>query len=175
MKKTNRIKNLGFTLIELLVVISIISLLSAVVLSALNSARAKARDAARISSLKEFEKALLMCYDKIGSYAIQGEITLDTPCYREPLSDLNFLDGDFAGDGWRQKCGEFMKTPPSDLSLSYDNSIHVSDDYQHFVLLAQLETSQYAMTNAAVTNFIQSTIGDTGWTQCAEYNYVIGQ
>jgi prepilin-type N-terminal cleavage/methylation domain-containing protein len=48
----------GFTLIELLVVISIISLLSSVVLTSVNGARAKARDARRIADLKEMQKAL---------------------------------------------------------------------------------------------------------------------
>lgn len=43
----------GFTLIELLVVISIISLLSGVVLSSVNSARAKASDTAVKAALKQ--------------------------------------------------------------------------------------------------------------------------
>jgi prepilin-type N-terminal cleavage/methylation domain-containing protein len=58
----------GFTLIELLVVIAIIGLLSSVVLASLNTARAKARDARRLSDLQEVQKALELYYDKHLSY-----------------------------------------------------------------------------------------------------------
>ncbi len=58
----------GFTLIELLVVISIISLLSSVVLSSLNSARVKSRDAKRISELRELSTALELFYHDNGRY-----------------------------------------------------------------------------------------------------------
>lgn len=58
----------GFTLIELLVVISIISLLSSVVLSSLNSARAKARDATRALSVRQLKTALEYYYDANGFY-----------------------------------------------------------------------------------------------------------
>ncbi len=60
----------GFTLIELLVVISIIGLLSSVVLTSVNSARAKARDARRITDLKQIQTALEFYYDTNGSYPI---------------------------------------------------------------------------------------------------------
>lgn len=58
----------GFTLIELLVVISIIALLSSVILAALNQARAKARDAALLSSVKSLVNALALYYDDHGYY-----------------------------------------------------------------------------------------------------------
>lgn len=58
----------GFTLIELLVVISIIGILSSVVMSSLNQARIKARDARRVSDLQELQKALEMYYSDNGHY-----------------------------------------------------------------------------------------------------------
>lgn len=63
-----KIRNKGFTLIELLVVIAIISVLSAVVLASLNSARAKAKDAAIKVSVDQFTKLLTLEYGDTGSY-----------------------------------------------------------------------------------------------------------
>jgi len=58
----------GFTLIELLVVIAIIGLLSTLSVLALNSARAKARDAKRISDVKQLQTALEMYYNDNNDY-----------------------------------------------------------------------------------------------------------
>ena len=58
----------GFTLIELLVVISIIGLLSSVVLASLNTARAKSRDARRISDIRQIRNALELYKDSTGYY-----------------------------------------------------------------------------------------------------------
>ena len=58
----------GFTLIELLVVIAIIGMLSSVVLSSLNNARKKARDARRLGDLKQLQAALELYYSDNTAY-----------------------------------------------------------------------------------------------------------
>lgn len=67
-----REQNKGFTLIELLVVIAIIGILSSVVLASLNTARAKARDTARKSDLKQLQTALELYYNSNGNYPSGG-------------------------------------------------------------------------------------------------------
>ncbi len=64
--------NRGFTLIELLVVISIISLLSSVVLSSLNTARVRARDAKRALSVRQLKTAIESYYSYTGAYPSVG-------------------------------------------------------------------------------------------------------
>jgi len=72
MKNYNE-NNHGFTLIELLVVVAIIGLLSSVVLASLNTARAKGRDAKRLSDMEQIRTALAMYYnDYNGKYPTTG-------------------------------------------------------------------------------------------------------
>jgi type II secretion system protein G len=61
-------KQKGFTLIELLVVIAIIGLLSTLAVVALNSARMKARDAKRVSDVKQMQTALELYYNDNNGY-----------------------------------------------------------------------------------------------------------
>lgn len=52
----------GFTLIELLVVIAVIGMLASIVLVSLGPARARARDARRVSDIRQISTAMELCY-----------------------------------------------------------------------------------------------------------------
>src|SRR5689334_9221980 len=61
-------KKEGFTLIELLVVISIIGLLAAVILVSLSTARVKARDARRITDMRQMQTAFELYFNTCSQY-----------------------------------------------------------------------------------------------------------
>jgi type II secretion system protein G len=102
----------GFTLIELLVVIAVIGILAAVILASLNGARAKARDARRMSDMSEIVKALELYYHDNGyyppspcgwdcnGYATSGNATWDalttalSPYIKLPVDPINTSNGD---------------------------------------------------------------------------------
>ncbi len=66
----------GFTLIELLVVIAIIGLLSTLAVVALGSARAKSRDAKRVSDIRQIQTALELYYADQNAYPTGSAVTL---------------------------------------------------------------------------------------------------
>jgi len=67
---SNLKKQKGFTLIELLVVIAIIILLATISIIALNSQQAKARDAKRISDIRQIKTALEFYASDEGQYPV---------------------------------------------------------------------------------------------------------
>jgi prepilin-type N-terminal cleavage/methylation domain-containing protein len=73
----------GFTLIELLVVIAIIGILSSIVLAALNTAKAKGRDAARASALSQIQTAVEEYANDNGHYPNSNGLwtSFDAPIY----------------------------------------------------------------------------------------------
>lgn len=72
----------AFTLIEILVAIAIIGVLSAVVLASVNTARAKANNAKRLSDLHQIRTALELYVSANGSYPVQLGWRGTTPgCY----------------------------------------------------------------------------------------------
>jgi type II secretion system protein G len=67
-------KRKGFTLIELLVVIAIIGLLSTLSVVSLNSARGKARDAAKKSDMNAIATAMELYNVEIGYYPLSAGV-----------------------------------------------------------------------------------------------------
>jgi type II secretion system protein G len=65
---TSRLNGRGFTLVEMLVVITIIGILSSVVMTSLNSSRAKARDSKRVGDIKQIQLALALYQDANSQY-----------------------------------------------------------------------------------------------------------
>lgn len=63
----------GFTLVELLVTIAIIGLLATIAFVSLNRARVKARDAKRLSDLRQLQSALELYFSDNGKYPDPGE------------------------------------------------------------------------------------------------------
>lgn len=89
----------GFTLIELLIVISIIGVLSSVVISSLKTAREKARDAQRLSDVKQIQTALEMFYNEKGYYPKKTAYTYpDSGCGGSSswCNDIDSLKKDLA-------------------------------------------------------------------------------
>lgn len=76
----------GFTLIELLVVVAIIGMLSSVVLSSLNTARANARDAKRLQDGRQVVSALELRYSATNGYPAWGNNGCSTSYCLEHIS-----------------------------------------------------------------------------------------
>lgn len=104
--KQNKI-NKGFTLIELLVVIAIIGLLVGIVVVNVNSTRAKARDALRITDLQAIRSAVNLYRDANGGNAPADLTDLSTvliPDYLDelpvdPSSDVAYTYSNAGNDG----------------------------------------------------------------------------
>jgi prepilin-type N-terminal cleavage/methylation domain-containing protein len=150
-------KNKGFTLIELLVVIAIIAILSTVVMAGLNSARAKSRDAKRISDIKSMQKALDLYFDTCGGYP---NIAAAGPDYAVIGAVGGLLTATFDGTctgAAGETFGDFMATLPV-------NPLPGGTDFQ-YCSTADGAAIAGASCNAALGESYQMTFtleGDTG-------------
>jgi len=131
-----RQKSAGFTLIELLVVIAIIGLLSSIVLASLQSARAKAADAQRKSSMKELQKAIELYYDKYGAYPNTNQCWAGLSANGSLCMGARTLSGP---TGWIPNLApEFLSILPDDASKGrseWNGYLYLSNGYQYKLLL----------------------------------------
>ncbi|MEI6490188.1 MAG: type II secretion system protein [bacterium] len=125
-------KNRGFTLIELLVVIAIIALLSSVVLASLSQARAKGKDAAIKSDLRQMTILLQQEYNDRRSYqGLQGrwdDIWVPSSHACEdmfPPNDLNTNTSAYKGQ-MIAICNDILKNSPSGGGVYFG---HAAPDY----------------------------------------------
>lgn len=133
-----RKNNQGFTLIELLVVIAIIGILSSVVISSLNSARLRAKDAQRLSDVKQIQTALEMYYNEYGYYPKKTAYTYtDSGCGGSSswCSDIDSLKKDLA---------PYINLPSknsSGFNKDYYYNADSGDNYQSYGFMVSLESN----------------------------------
>ena len=121
----------GFTLVELLVVIAIIALLSTLSVVALNSARAKARDARRLSDIKQIRTALEMYFDSNMAYPDPtASTTIGTGSYA-CLTSNGWKDNTCAGGGtiFMQKVPTDPQNPPRVYQYAKVDATHYRISY----------------------------------------------
>ena len=115
-------KKQGFTLIELLVVIAIIGLLSTLAVVALNNARQKARDAKRVSDIKQIQTALELYFNDASAYptTITEPISYSGTAYMAatPTNPSPVNDGDCPST-WVDKNGFAYDYSQDDSGASY--------------------------------------------------------
>lgn len=127
----------AFTLIELLVVIAIIGLLASIVLVALNSARAKSRDAKRIADIKEIQSALELYFSDNGQY---------------PYGSCESTSGGAYSDCWSTLLPGYVGTMPND-------PLNVPSQYGYYYGYDDKPTQSncYATTTHSPSDYILAT------------------
>lgn len=144
-------KQRGFTLIEVLIVVGIIGLLASVILVGLNSSRAKARDARRLSDLRQVQQGLELYYTKNGSYP--------------SASSWSALSSEITGAniGIRKIPSDPQVPTVSDSSGAGDSKQYqYASDGQDYVLWAQLEEEDSPLQKDSITSGTVSGVSCSG-------------
>jgi prepilin-type N-terminal cleavage/methylation domain-containing protein len=131
-KKTPPNLSAGFTLVELLLVISIISLLSSIVVSSLNATRSKARDARRLTDLRQIQVALQL-------YAVDNNGQSAPGCYDSAAVGASFWPGILSS--------AYIASMPID-------PINTSGQYSYVYCTSVVKTGNCTWTNGTNSNYI---------------------
>jgi len=127
----------GFTLIELLVVVAIISLLSSIIFSSVNSVRAKAKDAAIKEEVSQLATVMAFNYDDYGSYCQFGNgwISANITCnsifsgtYAAQATTIcNNIYGNAAENNWGVPGGYKIYSYEPDCTKAYSFQVYLND------------------------------------------------
>ena len=158
----------GFTLIELLVVIAIIGILSSVILASLGNARAKSRDATRLSNVRQIQNALELYYADNGEYPNRSLATTLAPGVETPVDCGNGFLGrqswcDLASDlsPYIQMPWDPLWDDSNDFYRYYYDSFS-ADNYQSygFQVRIELQENRDIAENDGGTNGTTYEVGD---------------
>ena len=143
----------GFTLLELLVSMAIIGLLASFVLTAIYTAREKARDTERLAELRELQAALEFTYSRDGTYPVSH-----WTCSHEANWDSGAL---------ANAINEYMNQMPTDpINGSTGRSANGSDyNYCYFSRAGGDEGEWYMLTVLMETPHLELESRD-GVTDC---------
>jgi type II secretory pathway pseudopilin PulG len=162
MKKNSN--SLAFTLVELIVSITIITLISAIIITNLTSSRTKANDVQRISDLNHIQLALNLYYDRCKEFPFatnDGQVDL-TKSYCPVNSGTAYLSDYISA----------IPIPPAP-STKYDyvvnNATKPTDYVLHITLQNQNDMQKNSLTESlrGSTSYISWVIGFTCYNSAA--------
>ena len=166
-KQKNDNDQRGLTVVELLFVMSIVVVLSAIALAALNDSREKGRNAARIAQIQEYRKAFQIYHSDFGYYPHEsgtesGAVCLgdydDDNCWLNGTSVSEQLIADTITPKYMQRLPKGEAVSFGDSTSSYEGMIYEYQDHGESYRL------QYFMEGAGQNCFLPDTtsynIGD---------------